>query len=254
MRGYRYLLVILLAALLAGCANLLPFTGEAQQEEAYTRMGPGRHSGMQGRHHASIPFEYAGSSNANKADDESVERGGKLYTMHCASCHGDSGLGEGPAGANLDPPASPIAHTSQMLSDDYLFWRISEGGVGFETSMPAWKDTLDEGQIWDLVNYTRALGRANAPAVQEYQAEHQAEMLAQAVGQGLIDKDQADAFQEVHDALESYLVAHPELDGSMDEREGTALQVLVDEGAIDQEQALVFFEVHDLLSQAGLMP
>ncbi len=165
-----------------------------------------------------------------RSDDESVGRGGELYTKHCAACHGDKGLGEGPAGASLDPPASAIAHTSQMLSDDYLFWRISEGGVGFETSMPAWKDTLEEGQIWDLVNYTRALGRGNAPAVQEYQAEHQAEMLTQAVDQDLIDQDQADTFRKVHDALEGYLTANPELGGSMDEREGAALAALVEAG------------------------
>jgi hypothetical protein len=31
-----------------------------------------------------------------------------------------------------------------MMGDDHLFWRISEGGVPFNTAMPAWKDTLDE--------------------------------------------------------------------------------------------------------------
>lgn len=217
-------------------------------------MGPGNHSGMQGRHHASIPSQYAGVSASNQVNEASIQGGAELYSTHCASCHGESGLGEGPAAANLDPPASPIAHTSQMLSDDYLFWRISEGGVGFETNMPAWKDTLDEGQIWDLVNFTRALGRGNAPAVQEYQAEHQEQMLTQAVEQGLIDQDQAGQFKTVHDALEAYLVDQPQSSGSMDEREEAALQALVNEDTIDQEQVQIFFEVHDLLSSAGLMP
>lgn len=248
------ILVILLATLLAGCVNMLPTSQAANQGGEYTRMGPGRHSGMQGRHHASLPSEYAGVSASNEVNEESIQRGAGLYSTYCASCHGESGLGEGPAGANLDPPASPIAHTSRMLSDDYLFWRISEGGVGFETSMPAWKDTLDEGQIWDLVNYTRALGSGQAELVQKFQSEHQDEMLTQAVDQGLIDQEGADAFRLVHDALESYLVAHPELEGSMDEREGEALQALVEESIIDQDQVQIFFEVHDLLSEAGLMP
>ena len=217
-------------------------------------MGPGRHSGMQGRHHASIPSEYAGVSASNQVTEDSIQRGAELYKTNCSSCHGETGLGEGPAAANLDPPASPIAHTSRMLSDDYLFWRISEGGAGFETSMPAWKDILDEQAIWDLVNYTRLLGSGQADLVEQYQSEHQDEMLSQALDQGLIDQEGAQAFREVHDALEGYLVAHPELEGSMDEREGTALQVLIDEGIIDQEQVQVFFNVHDLLSQAGLMP
>lgn len=113
--------------------------------------------GMTTRHNAEIPAEYAGLKNPIPADKDSLERGAALYAMNCASCHGDSGMGDGPAGAALDPAPAPVAHTSQTMADDYLFWRISEGGVPFNTSMPPWK-VLDEKSRWDLVNYIRAIG------------------------------------------------------------------------------------------------
>lgn len=33
-----------------------------------------------------------------------IEKGKELYNINCASCHGETGLGNGPAGATLNPP------------------------------------------------------------------------------------------------------------------------------------------------------
>jgi high-affinity iron transporter len=118
-------------------------------------------SGMMARHQAVIPEEYAGRTSPIPADDASLQRGAALYAPNCASCHGDGGMGDGPAGAALNPAPAPLAQTSQMVADDYLFWRISEGGATFHTAMPAWKG-LDEQARWDLVNYIRALGAGTA--------------------------------------------------------------------------------------------
>jgi hypothetical protein len=52
-----------------------------------------------------------------------------------------------------------------MLGDDMLYWRISEGGAAApcNSTMPAWKDSLEEQARWDLVNCVRALGRGSRP-------------------------------------------------------------------------------------------
>ena len=158
--------------------------------------GPG--SGMMARHHAVLPAEYAGLTNPVAADAQSLARGQELYQVNCATCHGEDGLGNGPAGQALDPAPANIAHTGQMLSDAYLFWRISEGGLPFGTSMPAWQDALDEQARWDLVNYMRALGdedgrgrglgrgpgsmgRGSGAGMAGDEAEHRAEMLEEAL-------------------------------------------------------------------------
>jgi len=238
----KILLIALLTLFLAACG--------AQGNGTSPGVGMGG-DGMMVRHHAEIPTEYAGRTNPIPADEPSLERGKELYAMNCASCHGDGGMGDGPAGSALDPAPAPVAHTSQMLADDYLFWRISEGGTPFNTSMPPWK-FLDEQARWDMINYMRALGEGTAqPSAQR------TEMLAQAVDQGVITQAEADAFNTVHHAVEQYLVEHPELlnnGGNATEREAAALTALVKEEIVTQVEADAFTNIHDRLGASGLMP
>ena len=133
-------------------------------------MSRGQGGGMMARHHATIPDEYSGLTNPVPADETSIGRGGEIFATHCANCHGDGGMGDGPAAAELDPAPAAIAHTSQMLGDDYQYWRISEGGEmePFNSGMIAWKGIIDEDARWDVINYVRSLqqqaGASVAPA------------------------------------------------------------------------------------------
>ena len=227
------------------------------------RMGAG--GGMMGRHHVSVPAPYTGLTNPVKADQASLDRGAEQYSTLCASCHGDGGMGDGPAGANLAPPPAPVAHTSQMLGDDLLFWRISEGGLQepFGSAMPAWKDSLDEETRWDLVNYMRALGQGQVqprraaggaafdPAAEQAQ---RAEMLAEAVQQEVINQEEAEVFDSVHSAMDDLVATGGEQRlGGMGEMRNALLEALVEAGAITQQQADDFNEIHDRLELAGLM-
>ena len=254
----KYLIITGLVLSLTACgsktANTDPGTG----------VGTGD-SGMMSRHHAAVPPEYAGLTNPIPADSQSLERGAALYATNCASCHGDGGMGDGPAASALDPAPAPIAHSSQMLADDYLFWRLSEGGTPFGTTMPAWK-ILDEQARWDMINYMRALGAGTVePASSmggevydpELQAAQQAELLAQAVEQGVITQSEADTFELVHAAVEEYRIGHPEIvnsGSSNTEREDAILEALVDAQAITQAEADAFSDIHDRLGASGLMP
>jgi len=252
----RILLPAILTLVLTACG--------AQTNEMGPGMGMNR-DGMMNRHHAEIPAEYAGLTNPVPADEASLERGATLYAVNCASCHGDGGMGDGPAGSALDPAPAPVAHTSQMMADDYLFWRVSEGGIPFGTSMPAWT-ILDEQSRWDMVNYMRALGTGTVKPASgmggaeynpEIQAARQAEILAQAVEQGVINQDEADTFKLVHDAVEKYRIEHPEMinnGGNATEREAAILAALVNENMITQAQADAFTDIHDRLGASGLMP
>jgi len=42
-----------------------------------------------------------------------------------------------------------------MAVDEYMLWSISEGGVNFQTEMPAFKNELSQDEIWKIVAYMR---------------------------------------------------------------------------------------------------
>ena len=84
---------------------------------------------------------------------ESVERGAALFARNCASCHGDTGAGDGPLADTLPaPPANFTVHVP-FHPDGVLFAWITDGIRG--TGMPAWRNQLSEQQRWDLVNFLR---------------------------------------------------------------------------------------------------
>ena len=85
---------------------------------------------------------------------ESVERGAAVFAANCASCHGETGAGDGPLAGTLPaPPANFTVHVP-FHPDGVLFAWISDGIPG--TGMPAWSGTLDERELWDVVNFLRA--------------------------------------------------------------------------------------------------
>jgi len=237
---------------------------EAQSGAAPMRMGPG--SGMMARHHAQVPQEYAGLQNPVTADEESLARGAAIYQQYCATCHGDGGMGDGPAGQQLDPQPAPVAHTSRMLGDDYLFWRISEGGAHepFSSAMPRWQDVLDDGDRWDVINYVRALGSGqvmpgpNAAGGAAFDARAEAERHQQiadeGVARGLLSQEEAAIFVAVHANLDRLMAeTMPDTAGGMDDMQQAMLTLLIDQGTISQEKADLFSAAHEKLLAAGLM-
>jgi mono/diheme cytochrome c family protein len=101
----------------------------------------------------SVPADFAGKSNPLGAD--AATAGAEVFKTNCAACHGETGLGDGPAGAALDPAPKNLADLQAQAGDDYLFWRITAGKEG--TSMVPWKGILTEEQIWQAVAFLRTL-------------------------------------------------------------------------------------------------
>lgn len=144
----RFLYAGLLVFLLAACSS---------QPGNNPQPMPGAADSLSSRHNAPISVQYTGLKDPSIKDEESLNRGANLYTTNCASCHGVDGQGNGPAGAALDPAPPALTESITSVGDDYLFWRISEGGGPFNTSMPPWKSALDEQSRWDLIHYLRSL-------------------------------------------------------------------------------------------------
>jgi mono/diheme cytochrome c family protein len=77
--------------------------------------------------------------------------------MHCASCHGDRAKGDGSWAGAYEPPPSDL--TREGLDAERLFLATRDGGmaVGMRATMPAFRHTLDEQSIHDVVAYIQSL-------------------------------------------------------------------------------------------------
>lgn len=102
--------------------------------------------------------EYADAKPTVSADTNSLFVGGKLYGKHCASCHGGDGMGSGDPDKALSPSPALLAYIIRrpISVDEYLLWSIADGGVQFQSKMPAFKDELTRNDIWRIVAYMRA--------------------------------------------------------------------------------------------------
>jgi mono/diheme cytochrome c family protein len=254
-------LSVLLGLALSACAG-----GEAGGAGFGPMMGGGESNITMNMHHSSVPEPYAGLVSPVSSDDaESIARGQEVYRVHCAECHGDGGMGDGQTGEQLSTKPAMIAHTSQMMGDSYLFWRVNEGGVDVGTGMPTFKEKLSEEEIWDAINYVRALGAGTAmPAGDgmggamydpEFEnAQHEA-MVNDAMDKDLIDQAQADNFLLVHEALNTYVLENDLRAGaqSIDDMQPEIFAALVEAGTLTQAQVDSFNEVHQLMLNEGVM-
>ncbi|MCC7124807.1 MAG: cbb3-type cytochrome c oxidase subunit II [Acidobacteria bacterium] len=78
-----------------------------------------------------------------------LPRGQQLYAAHCATCHGERGLGDGPGAAGLLPkPANLAEHEYAEERVAAALWNGVSG-----TAMPAWRDLAPE----DLASISTAV-------------------------------------------------------------------------------------------------
>jgi mono/diheme cytochrome c family protein len=100
-----------------------------------------------------IPLE-----DVERFTDGNAENGAKLYRRYCSGCHGADGRG----GAHtFMPHIQNLTRRDyiEFIPDGFLFTVIAEGGaaVGKSGYMPAWRGTLSEQDIKDVIAFIRTL-------------------------------------------------------------------------------------------------
>ena len=123
------------------------------------------------RTHQPAPADPLGDAFRTQAQEEGLSRteteGKRLFARYCATCHGESGQGDGQNAYNLDP--KPPAFQQSLQAHAPTYWRqIIEGGsaaVGRSPLCPPWGRALSAREIDALSAYLAALGRAASPAV-----------------------------------------------------------------------------------------
>ncbi|MCH7908120.1 MAG: cytochrome c [Candidatus Hydrogenedentes bacterium] len=117
--------------------------------------------------HFSLPGKYVSVQNPLPWTEQNIREGGILYTRNCAMCHGDLQDGNGLFARAWQPKPANFRDTGTIaqLAENYLFWRIKEGGPGtpkggidYRSAMPAWGPVLSDNEIWKIImfEYTNA--------------------------------------------------------------------------------------------------
>lgn len=95
-------------------------------------------------------------------DSDAVAAGGKLFSQHCAECHGEMADG-GKKGPSLR------ADEVQQAPPGTLFWLLTNGVV--RRGMPVWSK-LPEPQRWQLVSFIKSLTPQPPPDATDAQRPH----------------------------------------------------------------------------------
>jgi mono/diheme cytochrome c family protein len=117
---------------------------------------------------ARTPFNFEQASfvqNPVARTPQDVERGHAVYRVNCVACHGQNGDGQGMVAsyfisAGFVPPVAFTSDRVRSRSDGQLYWLITYG-VG---NMPAFKDLLDDQDVWRLVLAIREFEGSGKPS------------------------------------------------------------------------------------------
>ncbi len=92
---------------------------------------------------------------AQKAASE-IMAGKAVYEQHCAKCHGIAGWGDGPEAGKLRvSPRNFHDAITDLKPDEHLRMSVAYGVM--TTPMHAWRGTLSDQEIDDVVSYIRLL-------------------------------------------------------------------------------------------------
>ena len=114
---------------------------------------------LHGRFNAALGSDAALDMPAEPID---LAAGRALYETNCASCHGMTGGGDGPASVGMEPAPPAIGRLEAMLDvPPALAYNVVSVGVK-GTPMPGFGDQLSVEQRWNIVSYLDALRHSAA--------------------------------------------------------------------------------------------
>ncbi len=112
------------------------------------------------------PAEADNLINPVDVNEETLTEGKMIYRVNCRSCHGRLGDGQGVEAADLNTKVNDFTNSDFLRqTDGAIFWKISEGRImknknsQGKDDMEAFKDDLEEEEIWLLVNYVKTFSK-----------------------------------------------------------------------------------------------
>lgn len=155
----RILFITLLAVMLPGIGHAMPWSWDMFRQispKAQRDAPPPTPEGIvstEGKPYYA-PDRYSASAvkNPYASTAESVARGKVMYGIYCATCHGNTGKGEGLVGQKYVPPTDLTTDYIQSKPDGELYYTITYGGLAI---MPSYGDSMNKDDRWHIVNYIK---------------------------------------------------------------------------------------------------
>ena len=103
----------------------------------------------------SVRSHAAGIAPPPRISSAQVVRGFCLYETHCVACHGASAVAREQWVSGMEPAPPYLLDATSKWTPAQLFW-IAKNGIKM-TGMPSWRDSLSDGQLWDVVGFLEAV-------------------------------------------------------------------------------------------------
>lgn len=98
-------------------------------------------------------------------NENSMQRGAKVFANFCAVCHGLDAAGKGPvAQRGFPPPPSLLLPHALQMKDGQIFHILTYG----QNNMPSYASQLSPDDRWNVITYVRSL---QVPAAKMLKAE-----------------------------------------------------------------------------------
>jgi len=129
---------------------------EKKEEPQSTAPSSSQAAAASSSHNYVISPEDAAKKNPIRFTDASVSRGKKVFNTQCALCHGEKGDGKGDLAKEMSLSLPDFTQTDSLSkrTDGELFTIVATG----KDPMPSQKGRMPDAQMWNVVNYLRALG------------------------------------------------------------------------------------------------
>lgn len=169
MRGFLLgiiftLIVIVIAVLWVAKTGRVSF--EADQEPSHLER-----SFAMGAVDASTDRHAPDVKNPLAPTEENITAGAHIYLDHCAGCHGVPSNPDSQFARSFNPPVPTFFKDSPDMPENQNFY-VVQHGVRW-TGMPAWKNTLNDTQIWQVITFMSNIEKLPAPAQKVFESNGQ---------------------------------------------------------------------------------
>jgi len=97
-----------------------------------------------------------------------VQAGFCAYEAHCVDCHGGPGVARQTWVSGMEPSPPYLLDVTHRFTPQQLFW-ITQNGIKM-TGMPAWRNSMSDEQIWQIVTFLEAMPEVNSARYRQWRS------------------------------------------------------------------------------------